>query len=64
MPVVAMTAQSLETNSLPTWAKADRVQAARFTATVAQGQHGPVAGQPKPAGRDILSEFGPDRRRG
>ena len=25
-----------------------------------QGQHGPVAGSPKPAGRDMLSEFGPD----
>lgn len=28
----------------------------------AQGQHGPVAGQPKPEGRDILSEFGPESR--
>jgi hypothetical protein len=25
-----------------------------------QGQHGPVAGNPKPAGRPILSEYGPD----
>lgn len=25
-----------------------------------QGQHGGVAGSPKPQGRDILSEFGPD----
>jgi hypothetical protein len=25
-----------------------------------QGQHGPVAGTPAPAGRDILSAFGPD----
>jgi hypothetical protein len=28
--------------------------------TGGQGQHGPVAGSPKPAGRDILSDFGPD----
>lgn len=27
-----------------------------------QAQTGPAAGQPKPAGRDILSEFGPDKR--
>jgi hypothetical protein len=25
-----------------------------------QGCHGPVAGQPKPQGREILREFGPD----
>jgi hypothetical protein len=25
-----------------------------------QGQHGAAAGSPKPAGRDILSDFGPD----
>jgi hypothetical protein len=25
-----------------------------------QAQHGPVAGSPKPAGRDILSSYGPD----
>ena len=25
-----------------------------------QGQHGPVAGKPAPAARDILREFGPD----
>lgn len=25
-----------------------------------QGQHGPVAGIPKPAGKDILNSFGPD----
>jgi hypothetical protein len=29
-----------------------------------QGTHGPVAGAPRPAGRDILSEFGPDKRKG
>ena len=28
-----------------------------------QGQHGDVAGKPRPQGRDILSEFGPERRR-
>jgi hypothetical protein len=28
--------------------------------TGSQSRHGPVAGQPKPQGRDILSEFGPD----
>jgi hypothetical protein len=26
-----------------------------------QGQHGAVAGSPKPQGRDILSDFGPER---
>jgi hypothetical protein len=28
-----------------------------------QDQHGEVAGNPKPAGRDILSSFGPDYRK-
>jgi hypothetical protein len=28
-----------------------------------QSQHGPVAGSPKPQGRDILGGYGPDRRR-
>jgi hypothetical protein len=29
-----------------------------------QGQHGPAnPGSPQPQGRDILSEFGPERRR-
>jgi hypothetical protein len=28
-----------------------------------QGQQGSVAGSPRPAGRDILSEFGPDKAR-
>lgn len=29
-----------------------------------QGTHGAVAGAPRPAGREILSEFGPDKRKG
>jgi hypothetical protein len=29
--------------------------------TGSQGQHGAVAGSPKPQGRDILSEYGPER---
>jgi hypothetical protein len=29
-------------------------------ATGTQAQHGPVAGTPKPAGRDILQSFGPE----
>jgi hypothetical protein len=28
-----------------------------------QGQHGPVAGSPKPGGRDILGAFGPESKR-
>jgi hypothetical protein len=28
-----------------------------------QGQHGPVAGSPQPQGRDILGDYGPERRR-
>jgi hypothetical protein len=28
-----------------------------------QGQHGGIAGSPKPAGRDILSSFGPESKR-
>jgi hypothetical protein len=28
-----------------------------------QSQHGPVAGTNKPAGRDILSSYGPDYRK-
>jgi hypothetical protein len=28
-----------------------------------QGQHGQVAGTPRPQGRDILSQFGPDTRK-
>jgi hypothetical protein len=29
-----------------------------------QGTYGPVAGTPRPQSRDILSEFGPDKRKG
>ena len=29
-----------------------------------QGTYGPVTGQPRPQGADILSEFGPERRKG
>jgi len=29
-----------------------------------QGTHGPVAGQPRPATPDILSQFGPEKRKG
>jgi hypothetical protein len=29
-----------------------------------QGTHGPVAGQPRPPGRDILSSFGPEKSKG
>jgi hypothetical protein len=28
-----------------------------------QGQHGPVAGSSKPAGREILGSFGPESKR-
>lgn len=31
-----------------------------INATGGQGQHGPVAGSPKPSGRDILGEYGPE----
>ena len=29
-----------------------------------QGSYGPVAGTPRPPSRDILSEFGPEKRKG
>ena len=29
-----------------------------------QGTHGPVAGQPRPQGADILSSYGPERSKG
>ena len=31
-------------------------------ATGSQSQHGPAAGTPEPQGRDILSDFGPDKK--
>ncbi|WP_426410038.1 hypothetical protein [Bradyrhizobium ganzhouense] len=30
--------------------------------TGSQGQHGPAAGSPQPQGRDILGDFGPNRK--